>query len=430
MPLNVRKLFILVLLVLFSFNIFSYAQTANQSASTPQLLPTDGPTSAEVMRMRISKVKANIAVRNYPAALYELESISRETSDSAVNAVVNGLIMNVYLEQGDYKKANDFLVRFYDSYRSNNAFAAEYYSAVAGQVIRGSRNKADRYRAFGLQVSDRNLPLEAVNDIEQMRQIVETVITQSKELKTDKAKALTAVGLIEEATTARSILARDDYDAKRWRDAIAESREDIASSQSKIINAVQEVPPATTPENQVASLEKPLPAAVEPKPEPAVQKTVEATPEKTVEKTLVITPTKTTAAEPEKLVEKTAIVTPAKKPTRDRVIPESKPTTTDKPKVEVETGPLDIGVSLVGYATERAQPRYPATARSMRTEGVVKVEVLIAEDGSVEEVKDVSGPTLLQPAASDAIKKWRFRPFLRDGDPVKATGFINFNFTL
>ncbi len=424
MPLNFRKLFILVL-VLFSFNIYSYAQAANPPASTPQPSPTQGPSSAEVMRDRISKAKANIAVRNYPAAIYELETISSETNDAAVNAVVNGLLMNVYLEQGNYKKAQEFLNNFYSSYKSNNAFSAEYYAAVAGQVIRGSRNKADRYRAFGLQVSDRNLPLEAVNDIEQMRQMVELVITQAKELSGDKAKATTAVGLLEEATASRSVLARDEYDAKRWRDALADSREDIASSQSKIINAVQGTPTATAPpEKQVALVEKSVPAELK----PSVQKPAEATPEKT----LVIASATKSVADPDKLVEKTVSAEPTTKPTpvRERVTPESKPTAAEKPKEPVETGPLNIGASLVGYATERAQPRYPATARSMRTQGVVKVEVLIAEDGSVEEVKDVSGPSLLQPAASEAVKKWRFKPFMRDGDPVKATGYINFNFTL
>lgn len=405
MPLNFRKLFILVL-VLFSFNIFSYAQAAPQTASTPTASPTDGPTSAEVMRDRISKAKANIAVRNYPAAIYELETISRETSDSAVNAVINGLLMNVYLEQGNYKKAQDFLEKFYTSYKSNNAFSAEYYSAVAGQVVRGSRSKADRYRAFGLQVSDRNLPLEAVNDIEQMRQIVEIVITQAKELSSDKAKSSAAAGLLEEATATRSVLARDDYDAKRWRDALADSREDIANSQSTIINAVQGTPvnTAAQPEKQVAQ----------------------------VEKSIVIAPLKKPASEPEKLVEKTAAVEPTTKPTpaRDRMVADVKPTVADKPKEPIETGPLEIGAGLVGYATQRTQPRYPATARNMRTQGIVKVEVLIAEDGSVEEIKDLSGPSLLQPAASEAIKKWKFRPFLRNGDPVKAVGFVNFNFTL
>jgi protein TonB len=66
----------------------------------------------------------------------------------------------------------------------------------------------------------------------------------------------------------------------------------------------------------------------------------------------------------------------------------------------------------------------------MRATGVVKVEVTVNETGEVAEVQKTSGPTLLQAAAKDAIKKWKFKPFVRDGQPVKATGFVNFNFSL
>jgi protein TonB len=66
----------------------------------------------------------------------------------------------------------------------------------------------------------------------------------------------------------------------------------------------------------------------------------------------------------------------------------------------------------------------------MRTTGVVRVDITIDENGDVAEVQKTSGPPLLQGAAKDAIKKWRFKPFVRDGQPVKAIGFVNFNFAL
>jgi protein TonB len=92
-------------------------------------------------------------------------------------------------------------------------------------------------------------------------------------------------------------------------------------------------------------------------------------------------------------------------------------------------GPLEVG-SLIGYATKQAAPTYPAAARAIRAAGIVRVDVTIDEAGDVTEVQKTSGPPLLQSAARDAIKRWKFKPFLRDGHPVKATGFINFNFAL
>jgi hypothetical protein len=190
------------------------------------------------MRDRISKAKAFIAVRNYNAAILELENIRRETSDQPVNAVANVLLMNSYLEKGDHNRAQGFLNEFFKSYVSNSAAGNMYYSSVAAQVIKGARNQVERYRALGLSVSDRNLPLEAVNDIERMRETLELVITQAKELGSDKTKSAAAMALLEEATNSRSMIARDDYDARRWRQELGDSREQIASSQSVIVNAV------------------------------------------------------------------------------------------------------------------------------------------------------------------------------------------------
>ena len=145
MPLNVRRLFASFFLVVFSFIIIN-AQTA--------------PTSGDIMRGRISKAKAFIAVKNYNAAIYELENLRRETNDQTVHGVSNVLLMNCYLEQGDYKRAQDFLATLYNDIKLNKPNAAQNYYAAAGQVIRGARNQSDRYKALGLTVSDRNLPPE------------------------------------------------------------------------------------------------------------------------------------------------------------------------------------------------------------------------------------------------------------------------------
>jgi periplasmic protein TonB len=48
----------------------------------------------------------------------------------------------------------------------------------------------------------------------------------------------------------------------------------------------------------------------------------------------------------------------------------------------------------------------------------------------VTDVQKASGHAMLQSAAKEAVRKWKFKPFMRDGQPVKATGFVNFNFNL
>jgi protein TonB len=105
----------------------------------------------------------------------------------------------------------------------------------------------------------------------------------------------------------------------------------------------------------------------------------------------------------------------------------------DDPRPRAETaedaGPVEVG-QLIGYATRQQQPSYPQIARSMRASGVVRVEIVVDENGDVAEIQNATGHTLLQNAAKDAVAKWKFRPFVRDGHPVKATGFINFNFSL
>ena len=165
MPLNVRRLFASATSVLFGF-VYIFAQqtappvasTPTSSPNTPVVMKTAAPTSAEIMRERISKAKAFIAVKNFNAAIYELENLRRETGDQTVHGVVNVLLMNSYLEQSDYKRAQEFLKELYNPQKSGKPVPSAHYFTVAGQVVKGARNQLDRYRALGLTVSDRNLP--------------------------------------------------------------------------------------------------------------------------------------------------------------------------------------------------------------------------------------------------------------------------------
>jgi TonB family protein len=75
-------------------------------------------------------------------------------------------------------------------------------------------------------------------------------------------------------------------------------------------------------------------------------------------------------------------------------------------------------------------PVYPPLARSTRIQGHVILDVVIGKDGSVQEVKLVSGHPLLAPAAMDAVKQWKYKPTLLNGDPVEVSTQVDVNFTL
>lgn len=81
-------------------------------------------------------------------------------------------------------------------------------------------------------------------------------------------------------------------------------------------------------------------------------------------------------------------------------------------------------------AREKVDPEYPAMAKQLHLEGAVQLEARIGENGSVEEVKPLTGNAVLMNAAVAAIKKWKFTPFLADGKPVKAVADLSFKFKL
>jgi TonB family protein len=426
MPSNVRWIFSSAVLGLTTFAAASFAQTVVPSPFVPdpnQTVQQPAPTSGDVMRERISKAKAYIVVRNYNAAIYELENLRKETGDPAVRSVVNVLLMNSYLEQGDYKRAQDFLNQFYNEQKTTKAGAADAYASVAGQVVKGARSRAERYKALGLAIGDRTLPLEALNDLEKMRETVELVITQSKEIGKNPARSRDAMALLEEATNSRTMIARDDYDAKRWTNEVADAREEMTSSNGVVMNVLSGQTEAVNNGQLVAANTVPAnipPATSQPQMQPAVQPTMQPVANNTAVDTS--TTNSNNAASNSNAPAPIVVV-----PSAPKEQPKTETVKTDAPASD---GPVDVGAELVGYATNKQTPVYPASAKAIRSTGVVKVEVTVNEKGDVAEVHKASGPTLLQSAAKDAIKKWKFKPFTRDGQPVKVTGFVNFNFAL
>jgi protein TonB len=62
--------------------------------------------------------------------------------------------------------------------------------------------------------------------------------------------------------------------------------------------------------------------------------------------------------------------------------------------------------------------------------GTVVLQGIIAKDGHIKNLKVVSGPSLLQDAALDAVRQWMYRPYLLNGEPVEVETTINVVFTL
>ena len=75
-------------------------------------------------------------------------------------------------------------------------------------------------------------------------------------------------------------------------------------------------------------------------------------------------------------------------------------------------------------------PQYPPEAGRARIEGTVVLMAVIGTDGSVKDVEVESGLPILAQAAIDAVKQWRYKPYMRDGQPVEVDSRITINFTL
>ncbi|HXZ28319.1 MAG TPA: energy transducer TonB, partial [Terriglobales bacterium] len=95
--------------------------------------------------------------------------------------------------------------------------------------------------------------------------------------------------------------------------------------------------------------------------------------------------------------------------------------------------PLRIRVSAevaAGMLAYRVAPRYPEIAKAHRLQGWVVLHVIIGKDGKVQQLGVVSGHPVLVPAAMDAVRQWRYRPYLLQGQPVEVDTQVTIAFTL
>jgi len=90
---------------------------------------------------------------------------------------------------------------------------------------------------------------------------------------------------------------------------------------------------------------------------------------------------------------------------------------------------VSSGVSQ-GNLIRKITPNYPPLARQARIQGAVVMEAMISEDGSIVDLKVISGHPMLVTAAVEAVKQWKYRPYLLNGQPVEVQTQIQVNFNL
>jgi TonB family protein len=355
---------ILLLFLMFSASSI-FAQTISADAASPE--------AAAALQLRIQRARALAAAHQLNAAASELESLRTTAPDESIRSIAAVMLMSIWLEEGNYLRAEALLEETFKAREVKKDASIRTYFALAGQAVNGARSHLIRYRNFGINIADPNLPSEALTDLDRLRSLLERMSYQAREIGKGQPRSYESLALLEDVLGIRLSLARDDDDRAKWEVERASVRQGLVLTQSQVAS-LGSVPPVT--------------AVLETSAQAAVQNSTTAPTGQN--------PTEPMSSEPPK-------------PTDGKIL---------------STGLLNT------RATRRVVPVYPQIARNAAAEGVVRVYVTIDEQGNVSEVAKSEGPALLRGAAEDAAKRWKFSPTAVAGKPVRLMGFIEFNFTL
>ena len=83
-----------------------------------------------------------------------------------------------------------------------------------------------------------------------------------------------------------------------------------------------------------------------------------------------------------------------------------------------------------GSLIHEVQPAYPVLARGARIQGAVVLQALISKEGAIENLKVLTGHPLLVSAAVEAVRQWRYQPYVLNNEPVEVETQITVNFSL
>jgi protein TonB len=102
----------------------------------------------------------------------------------------------------------------------------------------------------------------------------------------------------------------------------------------------------------------------------------------------------------------------------------------DSGEVADATGRVHLSAGAAQIISRPVEPNYPLLAKQMKVQGAVVLEALIGRDGNIQDLHILSGPAILSAAAREAVKQWRFKPYLQSGSAVETEARITVNFTI
>lgn len=323
---------------------------------------------------KIERARALAAVHQLPAAAVELENVRASVNDVTLRNVATLMLLGIYLEDGNYGRSQALLEETFQARATQKDESIRTYFAAAGQTVNGIRTHLARYRNYGLNPNDGNLPVEVNTDLDRVRALLERMIAQAQEISKEAGRAYDSLALLEDVLGTRLQVARNDEDRAKWQTEYLTAREKMASSPFQTISGRSQALDAVT--NKIPNPFAAKPAA---SPEPTPAPTAAAPP----------APATTTTAEPQ----------------------------------------LVSGGSLSGRETKRVSPSYPQMAKTHQVTGTVRVFAIVDENGKIW-ITNSEGPTMLRSAAEEAAKNWTFPPSVFNNKPARIAGYIDFEFKL
>lgn len=322
---------------------------------------------------KVERARALAAVHQLQAAAVELENVRASVNDVTLRNAATLMLLGIYLEDGNYGRSQALLEDAFQTRAAQKDESIRTYFAAVGQTINGIRLHIARYRSYGINTSDSNLPVEANTDLDRVRGLLERIIAQAEEISKEAGRSYDALALLEDVLNVRLQLARNDEDHAKWQTEYLTAREKMASSPFQTISLGRS---------------QALDAVTNKIPNPFTTKPTD--------------PTASPAA---------AVATPS-------------------PAASAAPEPTMVSAgSLSGRETKRVAPSYPSMAKSHNVTGTVRVFAIVDENGKIW-VTNSEGPSLLRAAAEDAAKSWVFPPSTFNNKPARIAGYIDFEFKL